>query len=188
MYQNIYFERKSNTCHLWDDKQGYTSFVFKPYAFKKRQGGKYKSMSGEELEKVYSFNPRDPSLFESDVPIDTRILIDAYEDSDDSSEGNRVLFLDIEISTEGGFAKDDEADKEITAIAIYDSTTSKYTAFILDRGGLMDDIDTPEKEIKSFRDEDSMLMHFLSKWKRFNQRLLLDGTAISLTCRIFTAD
>ena len=172
MYQNIYFERKSNTCHLWDDKQGYTSFVFKNYGYRKKRGGKYKSMSGEELEKVYSFNPRDPSLFESDVPIDTRILIDAYEDSDDPSEGNRVLFLDIEISTEGGFAKDDEADKEITAIAIYDSTTSKYTAFILDRNGLMDDIDTPEKEIKSFRDEDSMLMHFLSKWEEIQPTIV----------------
>jgi DNA polymerase elongation subunit (family B) len=165
MYQNIFFERSTNTCHLWDDKKGYTSFAFRPYAYRKRNGGKYKSMFGDELEKIYSFNPRDPSLFESDVPIDTRILIDAYEDSDEPSEGHRVLFLDIEVSTEGGFAKDDEADKEITAIAIYDALTKKYTAFILDRNGLMENFDSDEKAILSYRTEEDMLMAFLSKWE-----------------------
>jgi hypothetical protein len=60
-------------------------------------------------------------------------LIDAYEDSDEPSEGHRVVYLDIEVSTEGGFPNVEEADKEITAIAIYDSCTSKYTAFILDK-------------------------------------------------------
>ena len=172
MYQNIHFDRKTNTCHLWDDKAGYTNFTFRPYAFRKRQGGKYKSIFGDDLEKIYSFNPRDPSLFESDVPIDTRILIDAYEDSDEPSEGHRVLFLDIETSTEGGFANEDEADKEITALAIYDSLTKKYTAFILDRNGLIDDFDSPDKEIKSFRDEDSMLMHFLTKWEELQPTIV----------------
>ena len=133
MYQNIFFDKKTNTCHLWDDKQGYTNFVFRPYAYRKRKGGKYKSIFGDELEKVYSFNPRDPSLFESDVPIETRILIDAYEDTDDLSIGHRVLYLDIETSSEGGFPNVETADKEITAIAIYDSAIERYTAFILDR-------------------------------------------------------
>lgn len=172
MYQNIFFERSTNTCHLWDDKKGYTNFVFRPYAYRKRNGGKYKSMFGDELEKVYSFNPRDPSLFESDVPIDTRILIDAYEDSDELSEGHRILFLDIEVSTEGGFAKDDEADKEITAIAIYDSALKKYTAFILDRNGLIEDFDTPEKAIVSYRDEESMLSAFLNKWEEIQPTIV----------------
>jgi hypothetical protein len=50
MYQNIFFDKKTNTCHLWDDKQGYTNFVFRPYAYRKRNGGKYKSIFGDELE------------------------------------------------------------------------------------------------------------------------------------------
>lgn len=172
MFQNIYFERKTNTCHLWDDKLGYTNFVFRPYAYRKRSGGKYKSMFGDDLEKVFSFNPHDPSLFESDVPIDTRILIDAYEDSDELSEGHRVLFLDIEIDIEGGIAADGEADKTITALAVYDSAAKKYTAFILDRNGLMADFDSPDKEIKSFRNEESMLMHFLSKWEEIQPTIV----------------
>ena len=172
MYQNIYFDKKTNTCHLWDDKKGYTSFVFRPYAYRKRPNGKYKSIFGDDLEKVYSFNPRDPSLFESDVPIETRILIDAYEDSDDVSEGHRVLYLDIEVSTEGGFPNVDEADKEITAIAIYDSLTSKYTAFILDRNGLMEDTDSDNREIRCFTDEDSLLTHFITKWEEIQPTIV----------------
>ena len=165
MYQNIYFDKKTNTCHLWDDKKGYTSFVFRPYAYRKRPNGKYKSIFGDDLEKVHSFNPRDPSLFESDVPIETRILIDAYEDSDDLSEGHRVLYLDIEVSTEGGFPNVEEADKEITAIAICDGVTEKYTAFILDKEYKLEQFSKDNVEVLSFTTEESLLMHFLTKWE-----------------------
>ena len=172
MYQNIYFDKKTNTCHLWDDKKGYTSFVFRPYAYRKRPNGKYKSIFGDDLEKVYSFNPRDPSLFESDVPIETRILIDAYEDSDDLSEGHRVLYLDIEVSTEGGFPNVDEADKEITAIAICDGLTEKYTAFILDKEGKLDSFSKDNVDVQSFTTEESLLAHFITKWEEIQPTIV----------------
>jgi DNA polymerase elongation subunit (family B) len=172
MYQNIYFDKKTNTCHLWDDKKGYTSFVFRPYAYRKRQNGKYKSIFGDDLEKVHSFNPRDPSLFESDVPIETRILIDAYEDSDDLSEGHRVLYLDIEVSTEGGFPNVEQADKEITAIAICDGVTQKYTAFILDRDGKLEQFSKDNVEVLSFTTEESLLSHFVTKWEEIQPTIV----------------
>ena len=172
MYQNIYFDKKTNTCHLWDDKQGYTNFVFRPYAYRKRKGGKYKSIFGDELEKVYSFNPRDPSLFESDVPIETRILIDAYEDTDDLSIGHRVLYLDIETSSEGGFPNVETADKEITAIAIYDSAIERYTAFILDRDNKLQDFSQDNVDVRSFTDEESLLSHFVTKWEEIQPTIV----------------
>ena len=172
MYQNIFFDKKTNTCHLWDDKQGYTNFVFRPYAYRKREGGKYKSIFGEELEKIYSFNPRDPSLFESDVPIETRILIDAYEDTDDLSVGHRVLYLDIETSSEGGFPNVETADKEITAIAIYDSGLERYTAFILDRDNKLQDFSQDNVDVRSFTDEESLLSHFVTKWEEIQPTIV----------------
>jgi len=165
MYQNIFVSKKDNVVHLWDDKRGYVKFPYKPYAYRKRQGGMYRSMYGDELEKVYSFSTKDPSIFESDVPAETRILIDAYEDSDEPSEGHRVAFFDIEVSSEGGFPKVDEADKEITAIAIYDSTTEKYTAFILDKDRHLQDYKKDNVEVRSLDNEESLLMHFLTKWE-----------------------
>ena len=165
MYQNIFVSKKDNIIHLWDDKKGYVTVPYRPYAYRKREGGMYRSIYGDELEKVYKFNPKDPSLFESDVPAETRILIDAYEDSDEPSEGHRIVYLDIEVSTEGGFPNVEEADKEITAIAIYDSVTSKYTAFILDKEYKLKDFSKDNVEVLSFTEEDSLLMHFLTKWE-----------------------
>jgi DNA polymerase elongation subunit (family B) len=165
MYQNIFVSKKDNIIHLWDDKKGYVTVPYRPYAYRKREGGMYRSIYGDELEKVYKFNPKDPSLFESDVPAETRILIDAYEDSDEPSEGHRVVYLDIEVSTEGGFPNVEEADKEITAIAIYDSCTAKYTAFILDKEHKLQDFVKENVEVRSFTDEDSLLMYFLTKWE-----------------------
>jgi len=165
MYQNIFVSKKDNIIHLWDDTNGYVTIPYRPYAYRKREGGMYRSIYGDELEKVYKFNPKDPSLFESDVPAETRCLIDAYEDSDEPSEGHRVVYLDIEVSTEGGFPNVEEADKEITAIAIYDSLTAKYTAFILDKEHKLNDFVKENVEVRSFTDEDSLLMHFLTKWE-----------------------
>ena len=165
MYQNIFISKKDNTVHLWDDKRGYVKFPYQPYAYRKRNGGMYKSIYGDELEKVYKFSPKDPSLFESDVPAETRVLIDAYEDSDDSSVGHRVVYYDIEVSTEGGFPKVDEADKEITAIALYDAAAEQYTAFILDKERRLEDYKKENVEVRGFQDESSLLMHFLTKWE-----------------------
>jgi len=165
MYLNIFISKKDNTVHLWDDKRGYVKFPYQPYAYRKRKGGMYKSIYGDELEKVYKFSPKDPSLFESDVPAETRVLIDAYEDSDDSSVGHRVVYYDIEVSTEGGFPKVDEADKEITAIALYDAAAEQYTAFILDKERRLEDYKKENVEVRGFQDESSLLMHFLTKWE-----------------------
>jgi len=172
MYQNIFVSRKENTVYLWDDIKGMIKFPYRPYAYRKSQRGMYKSIYGDTLEKIYKFSPRDPSLFESDVHPETRILIDGYEDSDEPSIGHRVLYLDIEVSTEGGFPNMETADKEITAIAIYDSVTQKYTAFILDRDRKMDHFDDQTREVISLQDEESLLMHFLTKWEEIQPTIV----------------
>ncbi len=172
MYQNIFIDRKDNQVHLWDDEKGYLKFPFRNYAYRKNSSGTYTSIYGDKLEKVYNFNPRDPSLFESDVPIETRILIDAYEDSDNPSKGHTVATLDIEVSSEGGFPVISEGDKEITAIAIHDSTTKNYTVFILDKERKIQDSVNDNVEIRSFDNEESLLMHFYTKWEEISPTIV----------------
>jgi hypothetical protein len=89
--------------HLWDDRNGYASFKHEPYAYRKKAGGKYKSIYGDELEKITGFHPRAPGLFASDVPVETQVLIDAYGDSDEVSTGHRIAVIDIEVNTVGGY-------------------------------------------------------------------------------------
>jgi len=55
MYQNIFVDKKTNTVHLWDDEGGYQNIPFQNYAFRKRPGGRYRSIYGDELERVTFF-------------------------------------------------------------------------------------------------------------------------------------
>lgn len=167
MYQNIYVDRKRSIIHLWDDEAGYQTAPFQNYAFRKRETGKYKSIYGDRLEKVTYFNPQDPSLFESDVPLDTKFLIDVYQDSDDVSTGHRIGVIDIETDVENGFPTVELGDKEITAIAIYDYVTKKYYAYLLDKENKATNINNPELELICCDNEYSLLEKFLNKWEEF---------------------
>ena len=164
MYQNIFVDKKSNTVHLWDDEGGYQTVPFQNYAFRKRPGGRYRSIYGDELERVTHFNPRDPSLFSADVPLETKILIDLYEASDEVSKGHRIGCIDIETDSEGGFPTVDKGDKEITAISLYDFASNKYFAFLLDKDNRVTTNNIDGIEIISSDNEYNLLSKFLNKW------------------------
>lgn len=100
------------------------------------------------------------------------MLIDAYENSDEPSKGHRIVFFDIEVSSEGGFPVIEEGDKELTAIALYDSATSKYTAFILDKDGKLQDSETTDTSIQSFDNEESLISHFMNKWEEIQPTII----------------
>ena len=72
----------------------------------------------------------------SDVPIETRVLVDLYGDSDEPSVGHREVFFDIEVEVKDGFPEPKRADNKITAIALYDKVVDEYYCFISD--GLRD--------------------------------------------------
>lgn len=165
MYQNIYISRKDWVVHLWDDEKGYVTFPYPKYAYRKQVGGKYKSIYGDDLTKIYNFDEKDPNLFESDVAPELKVLSDLYENSDEPSKGHRLGVIDIEVSTEDGYPDIKVADKEITGITIYDAISTQYTIFILDKDGKIENKNTPEMVIKSYDDEDTMLMGFLDKWQ-----------------------
>lgn len=157
---------------MWDDKEGHATFKFPKYAYRKKSGGKYRSIYGEELEKVTYFNRTDPSTYEADVPPETRVLIDAYEDSDEPSTGHRTVFFDIEVDAEGGFPVIAEGDKEITAIALYDDVSKKYNAYILDKDGKIKDSETDGVIILSFENEEGLLSHFMNKWEEIQPTIV----------------
>ena len=136
MYQAIYCDRKTNTIHLWDDEHSYTSFKDEPYAYRKSRNGKYKSIFGDSLERITKFNFRDPTLFSSDIPVDTRVLIDAYGDSDEVSINHRRAYIDIEVDSVGGYPNIEDPIKEVTAIALLDESKDTYYCFILDKDGV----------------------------------------------------
>ena len=164
MYQNIFVDKKEWVVHLWDDTKGYAKFPYPRYAYRRKTGGSFKSLYGDSLEKISSFDERDPELFESDVQPELRVLIDAYEKSDDPSVGHRIVIIDIETSTEGGFPDITKGDKAITAIALYDQTTKTYYSYVLDVEGKIPNSKKDDVVIAAFRHEDELLAAFLTKW------------------------
>lgn len=167
MYKNCYIDRRNDVACIWDDQEGLKKIPLSvvKYAYKRKPGGKYRSIYGEELEKVTTFNPSDQSLLESDVPLDTRILIEGYYDSDEISVGHNVLVIDIETDSEGGFPIMEEADQSITAISLYDKTGQKYSVYILDKEGKIENRDDGVTEYRSFPDEESLLVSFIEAWE-----------------------
>ena len=55
MYQDIFFDLKSKKVHIWDDKRGYQSKVYKPYAYLKDSQGQHVSLFGDKLKKTFQY-------------------------------------------------------------------------------------------------------------------------------------
>jgi DNA polymerase elongation subunit (family B) len=168
MYHAIYSDRKTSTIHLWDDIHGYTSFPDQPYAYRKSRNGKYKSIFGDSLEKITKFNFRDPNLFSSDIPVDTRVLIDAYGDSDEISINHRIAIIDIEVDSVGGYPNIQDPQKKITAIALYDAKNDHYYCFVLDEEGNVKNEDKDDSSVIAYINEQELLIAFLQKWREIN--------------------
>ncbi len=167
MYQNIWCEKKGGNqveVHLWDDVAGYQNFIFKNYAYVKDGGGQYRSIYGDKLKKVTYWTEEDfktGRVFESDIPLDTRILLDRYLDSDEPSKDHRELFFDIEVEVTDGFPEPTKANNKVTSVAFYTKHDEKYVVYVLGEGQnkVKDDVD-----IQFFKSESELLKSILRYW------------------------
>ena len=167
MYQNIWCEKRGGNqveVHLWDDVAGYQNFIFKNYAYIRDGGGQYRSIYGDKLKKVTYWTEQDfktGRVFESDIPLDTRILLDRYESSDEPSKDHRELFFDIEVEVTDGFPEPTKAKNKVTSIAMYTKHDEKYRVYVLGKGkdNIKDDVD-----IRFYSTESELLKEFLKYW------------------------
>lgn len=179
MYNNIYIDRtpyfkygQRMVCHLWDDKEGHKQFPITPVAYETNPNGKYLSMYGDKLNKVSKFVPSDPTLIESDVPLETRILIDNYVDSDDVATNNNTVYLDIEVESTNGFPDVELANKTVTAISLYDSLSKSYVVLILDESDTLKNKEFDNILIKIYSNEYSLLVDFTNIISQINPTII----------------
>ena len=72
MYQGIYYDYKTKTCHLRDDKQGWLSFEYYPTYYKLDPNGEYKTLDGKRVSPSRTCDKNDPlTYYEIDVPMET---------------------------------------------------------------------------------------------------------------------
>jgi DNA polymerase elongation subunit (family B) len=145
-YQNIYVDTPTDetpTVYVWDDTQGMLTIPWSDfnYAYVRDPKGKHIAMTGERVTKTRRFIRGREGVFESDLPKETRVLTDLYLDDDTPSQGNVVMFFDIEVSMENGLPDIHNPNNEITSIAAYDQVSQSYVVFVLDKHKLYDDRD-----------------------------------------------
>ncbi len=178
MYQNIFYERTQNLIHLWDDKNGYQTFPYRKYAYKKDPYGQHTSMHGDRLTRISKWEKDEAEdLFESDVPETTRVLVDIY-DSDTPSKGNRTMTFDIEVEMVSGLPNTQFAQNEITAIASHDGVTKLYDVFVLDKARKVKNNakqfskDGRDVKLHIFDNEKNLLIAFLNYYEEVNPTIL----------------
>jgi DNA polymerase elongation subunit (family B) len=176
MYQNIFVDRNSDTptAYIWDDKQGLLTLPVSEfnYAYIRDPRGKFLSMTGQRVSKVYRFNRNADNIFEGDLPIETRVLTDLYLDDDTPSEGNVTLFFDIEVSMENGIPDVHNPNNEITSIALYDPTIDRYVAIVLDKEGIYEDRQTEEADIYFSDNEVGLLHKFMNIYEQISPTII----------------
>jgi DNA polymerase elongation subunit (family B) len=178
MYQAIYVERGegfgNDTVHLWDDELGYKTVPYRQfdYAYKPDKSGQYISMTGVRLAKVKRYKRDDPSLFESDLPAETRVLTDLYLNEDNPSTGHKVMFFDIEVSMENGVPNTESPNNEITSIAVYDSITQQYSVLVLDKAGVQPSREYENVNVAMYTSELDLLYGFLDLYEQIGPTII----------------
>ena len=171
MYQNIFYDRRVNKMHIWDDKAGYHTFRYKKYAYVKNRVGTYISLYGDKLKRINKWDKDQPELFESDVNPEIRVLVDNYTDSDEVSEGHRVMIFDIEVEVTDGFPDPKKAENKITSIAFNDPLLDKYFCYVLDPDNKLKP-NNSDDTIESFKDEYDLLNAFFRKYMEIQPTIL----------------
>lgn len=175
-YQNIYIDQREDeqTVYIWDDIKGLTTFPLSDfnYAYVKDPTGKYLSMTGERVSKTRRFTKGHPNVFESDLNRETRVLTDLYLHEDNPSEGNVVLYIDIEVSMANGIPNTKKPNNEITSIAVYDPTTQKYTVFVLDKQQLYDNRTTDAVDTIFCVTEQDLLHRFITLYEEIGPSII----------------
>jgi DNA polymerase elongation subunit (family B) len=190
MYKNFYFDRHSGLCHLWTDEEGkeYQVFPFEQYAYQVDPKGEYTTLTGLKVKKVKNWSKeaeKQGMIFEHDVPIATRVLIDRYFESDEPSKGHRILFFDIEVKKGLRYSTPKEALNEITSIAYY--YDGKYVCLLWDETGTLKNCTKEivingqnlQTDVLVFKTERELLMNFLVKWVKISPTIVSGWNCVS---------
>ena len=172
MYQNLFYDAKKQKVHIWDDESGYFTIPYKRYAYVRDRAGSHVSLYGDKLRKIFKFDADTPNLFESDVPPETRVLVDQYTDSEELSTNHNIMMIDIEVEVTEGFPMPEDANNKVTSIAVYDSKSDTYYAFALDEKNRLTLESKDNVIIEKFKSESELLQRFLVKYLEFKPTII----------------
>ena len=91
-------------------------------------------------------------------------MIDLYYESDDVSKGHREMYLDIEVTTEGGFSDTEEVWQPLTSISFYDRAGDQYVAILVDPDNKVKSKVTNNLVLESVKTERELMNKFLTHY------------------------
>ena len=180
MYQSVFYNRQPGEdqyhYYLRDDEKGIHKFQYWPTLYKLDEEGEHFTLFGERCSAFQGkYDRKDPTIYEKDIDRELVLLRDLYYETDDMPSYHNTVYLDIEIEILGALTPQTikEANAEITAIALIDTTTKEKICFILDRAGKIDEIDSDGKKVVPCPDENTLLRKFLSKWEQMDPTIVV---------------
>lgn len=174
MYQALHYSRETKKYLLRDCQRGWLEFPYRATCYIPDKNGDYKTLDGKRVSPTKNYTWKDPDVYESDVDRYTRVLVDAYYESDEVPSFQNIVFLDIECEMVGSITQDSVRNPagKITSIALYDATTKTYYCYILDVSKQITSMEEGSKHIIACFTESELLERFLSKWQELDATII----------------
>ena len=179
MYQSVYYNYKTYTYHIRDDKQGWMDFQFQPTYWKRvyewKEGAK-PILTGGWAMPVKKLDKNDPDLLEIDIDKNLLILRELYSEYDDIVPSfQNIVYLDIEIEIGGALTPSyiKSAPMPLTSIALIDVTTKTKICFVVDKTNQIKEINTGDKIIIPCGSERELIKRFIDKFSELDPTILV---------------
>jgi len=180
MYQAVFYNRLPGDdqwhYYIRDDKKGINCFQYWPTLYKLDEDGEFETLFGDRCSPVNGkVDRKDPRILEKDIDRELVLLRDLYYKTDDMPEYHNTVYLDIEIEILGALTPYTirEANAEITAIALIDTTTKEKVCYILDKAEEMEETSINGKQVIPCKDENTLLRKFLNKWEQMDPTIVV---------------
>ncbi len=181
MYQAVFFDRDPNSptryhYYLRDSIKGIRCFQYWPTVYKLDPYGELETLFGDKCSPIQGkYDRKDPNILEKDIDRELVLLRDLYYNTDDVPKSHNIIYLDIEIEILGALTPQTikEANAEITAIALIDTSTKEKICFILDKEGIIEEINSEGKKVIPCHSENILLQKFLDKWEQMDPTIVV---------------
>jgi DNA polymerase elongation subunit (family B) len=178
MYQAIYYDHKSYTYYLRDDKIGWSEFQYQPTFWKRIdewKEGAQPVLTGGWAIPTKKFNKEDTNLLEKDINKELLVLRELYYKQDDVvPEWHNIVYLDIEIEMGGALTPEyiKSAPMSITSVALIDVTTKQKICLILDKSKEIKETNQNNKHIIPCGSEKELIKRFLDKLEELDPTII----------------
>jgi len=180
LYQSVFYNRLPGEdqyhYYLRDDKKGIHTFQYWPTLYKLDEYGEHETLFGDKCSPIQGkYDRNDPTILEKDIDRELVLLRDLYSETDEMPSYHNTVYLDIEIEILGALTPQTirEANAEVTAIALIDTSTKEKICFILDKAGKIEELNQDGKVIVPCLDENTLLRKFLNKWEQMDPTIVV---------------